>query len=319
MELFRALGALLDTPCSENRRLGHLLDLGAVPDEPTHNDLFLFQLYPYASAFLGEDGRLGGEARDRVAGFWRALGADPPADPDHLRALLAGYAALVEAQSGANGKTAAGWRDARHAFLWEHLLSWVLPFLAKLRGIGPPFYRSWADTLEAVLSRESALLGPPVRRPLALRAARPVPDPRQTDGEDFLLALLSPARSGLVLTRADLARAARDLGLGLRIGERAYILRSMLAQGPRETLGWLAREAAGWAHLHDRGGVTAPEVADVWTQRATLTGRLLEDLVTDLPETQEIAEIAEIADDRVDERVDERVDDRGSSMTGMRP
>ena len=287
MELFRALGALLDAPCSENRQLGHLLELGQVPDEPTHNDLFLFQLYPYASAFLGEDGRLGGEARDRVAGFWRALGADPPAEPDHLRTLLAAYARLAEAQSATDGKTARAWRDARHAFLWEHLLSWVLPFLAKLRQIAPPFYRSWADTLETVLSRESALLGPPRRRPLALRAARPVPDPRQGDGERFLLALLSPVRSGLVLTRADLARAARDLGLGLRVGERAYILRSMLAQGPEGTLRWLAGEARAWAPRHDRSGITAPEVADFWVQRATETERLLCDLAGDPPPTNE--------------------------------
>ncbi|WP_420637294.1 TorD/DmsD family molecular chaperone [Candidatus Palauibacter sp.] len=292
MELFRALGALLDAPCSENRLLGHLLELGPVPDEPTHNDLFLFQLYPYASAFLGEDGRLGGEAQDRVAGFWRALGADPPAEPDHLRALLGGYARLVEAQLGANGKAAAALRDARHAFLWEHLLSWVLPFLLKLRQIAPPFYRSWADTLETVLSRESALLGPPTRRPLALREASPVPDPRRTEGDRFLLALLSPARSGLVLTRADLARAARDLGLGLRVGERAYILRSMLAQGPGATLGWLSREAHAWARLHDRTGITAPEVADFWTQRATATGRLLSDLEADIPDMAAVTDTA---------------------------
>ena len=278
MELFRALGALLDAPCSENRSLGHLLELGQVPDEPTHNDLFLFQLYPYASAFLGEDGRLGGEARDRVAGFWRALGAEPPPEPDHLRTLLAAYAWLAEAQSKSQGRAAQAWRDARHAFLWEHLLSWVLPFLAKLRRIAPPFYREWADTLEAVLSRESALLGPPTRRPLALREAAPVPDPRESDGESFLFALLSPARSGLVLTRSDLARAARDLDLGLRVGERAYILRSMVAQGPEDTLAWLAHEAGEWACIHDRGGTTAPEVADFWTQRATTTGCLLEDL-----------------------------------------
>ena len=292
MELFRALGALLDAPCSENRLLGHLLELGSVPDEPTHNDLFLFQLYPYASAFLGDDGRLGGEAQDRVAGFWRALGSDPPAEPDHLGTLLGGYAWLVEAQSEANGRTVEAWRDARHAFLWEHLLSWVLPFLTKLRQIAPPFYRGWADTLQAVLSRESALLGPPRRRPLALREAAHVPDPREANGDSFLSALLSPARSGLVLTRADLARAARDLGLGLRVGERAYILRSMLAQGPRPTLGWLAREAQDWARLHDRGGATAPEVADFWTQRATATADLLADLGADLPDAPAVAESA---------------------------
>ncbi len=282
MELFRALGALLDGPCGENRLLGHLLELGPLPDEPTHNDLFLFQLYPYASAFLGTDGRMGGEARDRVAGFWRALGTTPPQDPDHLRALLGGYAWLVEAQQSGNGRSAQACRDARHTFLWEHLLSWVLPFLTKLRQIAPPFYREWADTLEALLFSESARLGPPTRRPLALREAAPVPDPRRAQADSFLNALLSPVRSGLVLTRADLARAARDLDLGLRVGERAYILRSMMSQGPHATLDWLACEARDWAHLHDRGGTTAPEVADFWTQRATATGRLLSDLGADL-------------------------------------
>jgi hypothetical protein len=282
MELFRALGALLDGPCGENRLIGHLLELGPVPDEPTHNDLFLFQLYPYASAFLGADGHMGGEARDRVAGFWRALGTTPPDDPDHLRALLGGYAWLVEAQQSGSGRTAQACHDARHAFLWEHLLSWVLPFLEKLRQIAPPFYREWADTLEALLFRESARLGPPTRRPLALREAKPVPDPRRTDGDSFFIALLSPVRSGLVLTRADLARAARNLGLGLRVGERAYILRSMMSQDPRATLDWLGREARDWARLHDRGGTTAPEVADFWTQRATATGRLLGDLSADM-------------------------------------
>lgn len=282
MELFRALGALLGAPCPETRSIGHLLELGQVPDEPTHNDLFLFQIYPYASAFLGADGRMGGEARDRVAGFWRALGTEPPDDPDHLQALLGGYAWLVEAHGRARGKAAQACRDARHAFLWEHLLSWVLPFLTKLRQIAPPFYRGWADTLQIVLSRESAQLGPPTRQPLALREARPVPDPRRTGGDAFLAALLSPARSGLVLTRADLARAARDRGLGLRVGERAYILRSMASQDSRATLEWLAEEAREWAVLHDRGGSTAPEVADFWTRRASATGRLLGELRDDV-------------------------------------
>ncbi|WP_420635479.1 TorD/DmsD family molecular chaperone [Candidatus Palauibacter sp.] len=288
MELFRALGALLDAPCSENRLIGHLLELGSVPDEPTHNELFLFQIYPYASAFLGTDGRLGGDARDRVAGFWRALETDPPPEPDHLRALLGGYAALIEAEQEATGRAVTAWRDARRAFLWEHMLSWVLPFLAKLRQIAPPFYRRWADTLEALLSRESAHLGPPTRHPLAFRESSPVPDPRTDGSTGFMSALLSPVRSGLVLTRADLARATRDLGLGLRVGERAYILRSMMSQGPRATLGWLAREAREWAHLHDRAGAAAPEVADFWTERAHATSRLLDALRADVVRPAEV-------------------------------
>ena len=283
MELVRALGALLDAPSSENRRLGRLLALGRLPAEPAYNDLFLFQLYPYASAFLGADGRIGGEARDRVAGFWRALKAEPPASPDHLGTLLGAYAWLGEAEAGAGAEqSAAAWRSARCAFLWEHLLSWTPAFLAKLRQIAPPFYQGWADTLACVLSAEAARAPAPARPPLAFREAPPLADPRQDGAGDFVSALLTPVRSGLVLTRADLARAARALGMGLRVGERAYILKSMMSQGPRETLSWLAAEAREWETMHRSGDLAYPEISAHWSERARESRRLLDDLRTDL-------------------------------------
>ena len=88
MELFRALGSLVETPTPETASVAALLDLGPVPDPAEHSDLFLFQLYPFASVYLGVEGQLGGEARDRVAGFWRSLDEVPPAEPDHLAAMI---------------------------------------------------------------------------------------------------------------------------------------------------------------------------------------------------------------------------------------
>lgn len=282
VELFRALGALLEPPSAETRLIARLLDLGTPPDEAAHSELFLFQVYPYASIFLGEEGGLGGEARDRVAGFWRALDQTPPSEPDHLATLLGAYARLVDLEEDeGKGPGAARWRQARHACLWEHILSWVLPFLLKLRDMAPPFYQAWADVLEAALAQESAALGPPTRTPLALRASSPLPDPRVAGGEGFATALLSPVRSGVVLTRSDLARAGRDLGLGLRVGERAYILKAMFGQGAPETLAWLAEEARAWEGRHDRSGSIAPEVADFWMERARGTAGLLDDLAED--------------------------------------
>src|SRR5262249_55202817 len=61
----------------------------------------------------------------------------------------------------------------------------------------------------------------------------------------FVSGLLAPVRSGIVLTRADLARAARDLGLGLRMGERRFILETLLAQDAGPMLVWLAGAAGG--------------------------------------------------------------------------
>ena len=100
MEIFRALGALLEPPSPGHERLAAALELGPLPPAADHTDLFDFQLYPYASVYLGAEGMLGGEARDRIAGFWRALGLTPPPEPDHLAVMLGLYAGLCEGPEG---------------------------------------------------------------------------------------------------------------------------------------------------------------------------------------------------------------------------
>lgn len=84
MELFRALGTLAEPPSPQTPEIGALLELGEAPAEGEYERLFLFQLYPYGSVYLGPEGHLGGDARDRIAGFWRALELEPPPEPDHL-------------------------------------------------------------------------------------------------------------------------------------------------------------------------------------------------------------------------------------------
>ena len=112
---------------------------GPLPGGPQLSELFLFQLYPYASVYLGAEGMMGGEARDRIAGFWRALGLDPPTEPDHLAVMLALYARLAELEDETeDARNREAWRQSRGAFLWEHLLSWLPPYLSKLTEIGPP-------------------------------------------------------------------------------------------------------------------------------------------------------------------------------------
>ena len=53
-----------------------------------------------------------------------------------------------------------------------------------------------------------------------------------------------------MLTRADLVRCARSLGLGVRIGERAFVLRRLLEADAVGVLGFLAAEADRWAEQH---------------------------------------------------------------------
>jgi TorA maturation chaperone TorD len=288
MELFRALGALVETPRPELAEIAGLLDLGPLPTRAAHGSLFLYQLYPYASVYLGAEGQMGGEARDRIAGFWRALGQTPPAEPDHLALMLGLLARLAELEAqAAEEPERESWRHARGAFLWEHLLSWLPIFMMKLldlaggEGVADPFYARWAILLRDALREEAESIGGlPDQLPLHLREAPGLVDPRAGTAQDFLGTLLSPVRSGMILVRADLARAARELGLGPRLGDRRAMLATLLEQDAAAALGWLEKEAASWAAKQQPEDHLAPQLALFWHQRAKSTARLLAELRT---------------------------------------
>lgn len=281
MELMRSLGSLIEPPSEEAARLAEMLDLGPLPDNAEHTELFLFQLYPFASVYLDPDGKLGGEARDRIAGFWRALGLEPPAESDHLTVLLAFYAQLAEHEDGSTGEEQQRWRHARRALLWEHLLSWLPVYIDKLRALDPPFYWAWADVLARALVEEAADLPRPAQRPLHLREAPEMCDPRETAGDEFLEALLSPVRSGFILVRSDLERAGRELELGVRAGERSFVLQALLGQDGKATLDWLSREAARWAQRHHAWEPATGSIASFWSSRAESTATLLSELAAE--------------------------------------
>lgn len=267
-EVFRALGVLAEAPTEESVRLSKILGLPSVPTSDDHTELFLFQVYPYASVYLGAEGMLGGDARDRIAGFWRAIGAVPPAEPDHLVTLLAAYADLGDRRARASTSRQRRALDrTKGAFLWEHLVPWVPCFLEKVAqlDIGP--YGHWSRLLTAALRQELEEVPLPRTIPLHLRMTAPL-DPAVAEREEVLGAVLSPIRSGMILTRADLARAARETGLGLRAGERRFALEGLLAQDARSVLAWLEQEAHRWIVRHRARQAWLPDVAGDWLVRA---------------------------------------------------
>lgn len=274
MELMRALGALAERPEAEHERLAGLLGLGELPGRSDHTGLFVLELPPYASVYVGSEGMLGGLARDRVAGFWRALGQTPPAEPDHLTALLGMYAALggdggARAASAETGAAPAAALHARRALFWEHLASWLPAYLERVAAVAAPAYRRWAELLGEALAEEAHRLGPPDVPPLHLREAPPALADADPDDLDALVdAVLTPVRTGVILTRADLGRAAREVGAGARVGERRFVLRALLGQDAAGVLGWLGREAERRERaLREWGSALAP-VTGFWAERA---------------------------------------------------
>ena len=279
MEIVRALGALAELPGPGHRRLAEALELPGVAEAAEHTDLFGFQLYPYASVYLGAEGMMGGEARDRVAGFWRALHLAPPAEPDHLAVLLALYATLAEAEASEEEPAQRALRRAsRKALLWEHLLSWLPGYLDKLHEIAPPFYRAWGRLLHEVLLVEAAALGPPEALPLHFREAPPLCRPADEGSGPFVDSLLAPVRAGMILVRSDLVRAARELGLGLRLGERRFVLRALFSQDGARTLEWLATQARASAKRHRRLPRALARTSAFWSERSDQAATLLSEL-----------------------------------------
>ena len=281
MELFRALAVLVEPPGDAVARVAEALELGPLPSRDEYTELFVFQLYPYASVYLGVEGMLGGEARDRISGFWRALSPEtPPAEADHLSVMLALYARLCElAADESERRGRQDWERARKAFLWEHLLSWLPAYLGKVAETGSTFYRRWSEVLMKALLAEAEAVGQPAVLPLHLRAAKGLVDPRAGgEVEEFLQSLLAPVRSGLILTRSDLSRAARGLNLGMRLGERAFILRALFGQNAARVLDWLAQEATAWTKQHRLYRDALGETARAWEEKAQAAASLLQEL-----------------------------------------
>lgn len=279
MELLRALAVLAEPPTEETAHLAEALELGPPPTADEYTELFIFQLYPYASVYLGAEGMMGGEARDAIAGFWRALGQMPPAEVDHLSVMLALYARLVELEDEeSEAARRSMWRTARKAYLWEHLLSWLPLYLSKLAEIAPPFYQQWGEVLLKALLEEAKTVGEQETLSLHLREAHGLIDPRENDAGEFQQSILTPARFGGILTRADLTRAARRLGIGLRIGERKFILKALFAQDALGIFDWLMDEAAAWRACHRQHHETLGATSRVWEERAEAARLLLEEL-----------------------------------------
>lgn len=274
--------------------MARALGLGAAPSPGVHTEILLLEVYPYASVYLGEEGMMGGEAADRIAGFWRALGATPPAEPDHLASVCGLYASLLDAEHDPARSEGVGHpaSRARRAFLWEHMAPWVPLFSAKVadvsRRTGPEAdpLRRWAglllEALEDEVRRDSAGEGATARRvlPLHLRAAvggdsagGPALGAAGDGGafgvEELAAQMVVPVRTGIVLARSDIAAAAYSIGVGVRAGDRRSMLRSLLEQEAAGALTWLAGEAERWRARHAGLVPLLGETAEFWAGRAS--------------------------------------------------
>ncbi len=275
-EVLRALASLSYPPESGHARLAALLGLPDVPSREEHTRMFLFAVHPYASVYLSADGMQGGEVRDRIDGFWRAVGREPAPESDHLGALLSLACAIEEAGEvdDAAGTDAEAVSELRRhgarALRLQYVDSWVYPFLdAVARAASKDFFSAWAGLLRLTLEATA-----PVGSIVDPLPDVDLPDPDAEGVEALARALLAPGRSGLVLTRQDLLRRAKVAGLRVRPERRAYMLETLLRQDPSGTLEWLQGEAWWWRARHETRAAQPGSAASAWVARAERTAAL---------------------------------------------
>ena len=210
-----------------------------------------------------------------MAGFWRAIGLAPPAEADHLGLLMLLYGELLDARPSARSELTRN-RLVRisDSLVTEHLWAWAPGYLTTVARLGSPGLSAWAQMTLSALHREARTVSAP-SLPLALRSA-PGPISAAVGRDELLEALVTPVRSGVLITHGDLREAATVSALGYRAGERRYTLAAMLDQDPQATLGWLAGHAALWSSLHsEQPAVPGMDPRLWWAGRATQTAALL--------------------------------------------
>jgi TorA maturation chaperone TorD len=225
---------------------GWLLDDRGPPDldelATQHHACFQLELFPYAGVFLDRSA-VAGARSDMVCSFFERAGFRPRLDQlaaDHLGVLL-GFLSFVSAAAGEA-------RDDRQLalaiqleqltaeFLDACILSWLPALVAAIHSTPAeprPFWPNvLCETLEFAAAHRISLREhrPGTRTPmLELPEAQAdlLADPR-TGLRRIAEHLLTPADSGLLLTRADIALLGRERAVPRGFGSRLLMLDNLL-------------------------------------------------------------------------------------------
>lgn len=207
------------------------------PDEAAarHYELFSLNAFPYAGSYLEAEDSLGHATVEAVARRFAESGYEPTARverADHLGHLL-GYLSQAYAWEAARTAQPLSWNPEHLArYIDAYLLSWLPPFVEAVTRYRDPFYTEVAGLALDLILENRQQLAPPTPS---------LPYGQQLEDDAFGRAgpgelaryLASPARCGLLLSRNDITRLARNLGLPAGFGDRVLMLRNLLSAALR--------------------------------------------------------------------------------------
>jgi TorA maturation chaperone TorD len=259
-----------------------------------HQHLFGFNIFPYESVFLDPSGQLGGDLSAAVVRDYKRSGYefDPASgSPDHAGHEMALLAYLCRAETDAreqnDSELVAQINDLRSLFLERHLLRWLPPLVLAMGQQNHPFYEALAAmTLETVRASR-ALTAVPVELDFILPVPSLLLEDEKTSLADIVAFLLTPAYSGIYLSRDDIGRLASRRSLPSGFGERRHMLTDLFRSAANyaqleQFLASLEELATSWADSYRQMDLSTepfPE-ASVWGRRAIQTTTMLSEIRT---------------------------------------
>jgi TorA maturation chaperone TorD len=258
-----------------------------------HSHLFGFNIFPYQSLFLDEASSLGGRVSEEVLEFYNRVGFSVLQGgecPDHIGLELAFLAFLSagEADAWEDGQMPVAQRNRRwqRRFHDEHLLRWLPGLSRAVRQQGERFYTALADlTLQLALEHRKDLANdlPAPRQDFQLP---PIPDEIKNEMPSLngvALILLTPAYSGLYLSRDDISRLARPLNIPCGVGARQQMLTYLVQAAADDDrlpclLESLQALVGAWSSFYTackEGEPALAQISSVWLERLEGTRVLL--------------------------------------------
>ena len=261
------------------------------PDDAAaaHYDLFQLNIFPYESFFFSDDGLMGGQKTTVVQQFYQQRGYNnASSEADHVGEELRFLAFLAAAESDAWADNlpdeAARLQAVQQQFLSAHLLCWIAPCLLAVQQQPDPFFAEVAQlTLDLVLT-DCGEMPPPS---FILPPAQDILAEEKTGFKQIVQHLITPAFSGITLSRHVIGQIARQLELPRGFGSREQMLLNLMRTAVQydtlpQLLTILQKTCQVWHANYQQLIETYPQTAPYispWQERSQATEKMLATLM----------------------------------------
>lgn len=281
--------------------LAEAVPAGATPDllAADFQHLFGFNLFPYESLFVGDEGLLGGRGSEQVAAIYQQSGWTAPqtVPADHIGAELAFLAFLCQQETVAWRLDDPGrvnhWQQQQYHFLQTHLARWIGPLTIAITQQQTPFFINLAHLIMALLNQHYGQLNTASFARPSLLAGYPQStialDHEQTTLNDITTYLLTHCYSGFFLSRDVIGQMGQAVGVPAGFGSRHQMLSDLLqmaghANQLQPLLTTLQEQVNQWQGHYHNWQTNYPHLTlfqTPWQERLTQTSQFLSRLMLD--------------------------------------